>query len=656
MCGVVGVIANNEEVIDKNKLQNSVAILNHRGPDCQKIWIAKDGHAGLGHARLSIIDLKTGDQPLTNENHSLHLVANGEFYGFQRERLLLQKKGHRFATLSDSEIVLHWYEELGVDCLSRLRGEFAFILWDEQQQVCFAARDRFGIKPLYYSVINNTLYLASEVKALFALGIPRQWDMESMALFTNSTLNKNTRTLYKNIYQIPPGHYLLAKQGHDHAQIIPYWDLNYPDIQESPTASAPVLSTEDYVLQLREKLTEAVQLRLHADVPVACYLSGGLDSSAILGIAAKHYHKKMSAFTLAFEDADYDEQAIAKEMAEKANANFHPIAIKQQDLANHFDAAIWHGETFFYNGHGIAKFLLSRAVRDAGYKVVLTGEGADELFAGYPHFRMDQILYGQYKNDVTQQQKLLNELEKNNLISLGIVIPAINAASSQENTIESVQKILGYTPSWFLITLQGGLRMSQVLSDDFKMQAQKFDTYKTILENLDIKNQLRNRDPVNQSLYLWTKFRLCDYILTILGDRMEMAHSLEGRVPFLDHHVAEYMRDVPVSLKIHGMTEKYLLREAALPVLTDTVYLRQKHPFLAPPALLDVKQPFHDLLQSTLRSKDFASIPFFNQQKLIKILDQLPKMSRAECIAWDPILMMILSSARLQQQFGLQVG
>lgn len=645
MCGVVGVIAK-DTMIDKNNLQNSISILNHRGPDCQKIWLSNDGHVGLGHARLSIIDLVTGDQPLTNEDHSLHLVANGEFYGFERLRSQLQKNGHTFSTRSDSEIVLHLYEDKDVNCLEHLRGEFAFILWDQNKKVCFAARDRFGIKPLYYSVFNNKIYLASEVKALFAQGIPAVWDMESIGLFVSSTLNKNNRTNYKNIYQLPPGHYLLAKDGK--IQIHKYWDLDYPKAQDLQ----PTTTTSEYILQLREKLTEAVQLRLRADVPIACYLSGGLDSSAVLGLAAKHYDKKMPAFTLTFDNEDYDEEKIAKEMAEKANASFHPISIKQSDLATNFDEALWHSETFFYNGHGIAKFLLSKAVRDAGYKVVLTGEGADELFAGYPHFRVDQIFYGKYKDDTTQRQKMLAELEKANLISLGTIIPAISN-SGQPHTIDSLQQILGYTPSWLLIAMQAGVRMSQVLAADFKTVASQHDSYKEILANLDIENQLRGRDPVNQSLYLWSKFRLCDYILTVLGDRMEMAHSLEGRVPFLDHHVAEFMRNVPVNLKIHEMTEKYLLREAASPVLTDTVYQRQKHPFLAPPALLGAKQPFEELLQTTLRSNDFANIPFFNQKKIIELLDTLPNMSTTECIAWDPILMTILSLAKLQQQFKL---
>lgn len=647
MCGIVGIFSK-ETIVNKKLLQHSIASLNHRGPDCQKVWLSKNGQVGLGHARLSIIDLVSGDQPIANKTQRLHVVANGEFYGFEAIRAQLEKQGHVFSTKSDTEIVLHLYEDVGVNCLNELRGEFAFIIWDEEAQTCFAARDRFGVKPLFYTVFKNTLYLASEVKALFAAGVPAAWDEETMGLFAASTLTKTTRTFYKNIYQLPPGHYLMATNGK--IVIHKYWDLNYPTAE---TLRKQQYSTEEYVTQLREKLRESIKIRLRADVPIACYLSGGLDSSVVLGYAAKDYHKPLPAYTLSFEDEVYDEYKIAQEMAQKVNASFHPISIKQQDLADNFDEAIWHAETFFYNGHGIAKFLLSKAVRDDGYKVVLTGEGSDELFAGYPHFRLDHLYYGEYKDKPELRKQLLQKLEQNNAISVGIVFPSLDA-DEKNNMIASVHQTLGFTPSWFMIMLQGGRKIAEVLSSDFRKRTSKIDSYQQILQDFDIENQLRNRDPVNQSLYLWTKFRLCDYILTVLGDRMEMAHSLEGRVPFLDHHIAEFMRDVPVSLKIYEMTEKYLLREAAKPVLTETVYLRQKHPFLAPPALLDVNAPFHDLLQSTLRGASFANVPFFNQKKVIQLLDRLPKMNRQECIAWDPVLMIMLSIGKLQEKFGLR--
>lgn len=641
MCGIVGIFSFNSQ-INQDSLHKSLQTIIHRGPDSQKVWISSKKNVGLGHTRLSIIDLVSGDQPLTNETQKLHLVVNGEFYDFERQRKELEKKGHKFRTHSDSENAIHLYEDIGTNCLAQLRGEFAFILWDEENQLCFAARDRFGIKPLYYTVFNQTLYLASEVKALFAAGVPAEWDEDSMRLYTNNTLNLEYSTLFKGIRQIPPGHYLIAIN--QNVQTFKYWDFNYPELSNH----TPVLNSHEYIEQLRNKIDEAIRIRLRADVPVGCYLSGGLDSSTVLGVASAHAKKSIPAFTLTFDKEEYNEQMIAKEMSESTGATFYPIPIKQADLANHFIDAVKHGETFFYNGHAIAKYLLSKSVRDAGYKVVLTGEGADELFAGYPHFRIDQLLYGQKKSSSAERKKILAHLKKTNLVSLGILLP-----SNESHTIESIQKVLGYTPSWLLAALQSGYRMSEVLSDTFKSKEKDYDGFKVIFNTLDVENQLKRRDPVNQSLYLWSKFRLPHYILTILGDRMEMAHSIEGRVPFLDHHVAEFMRDVPVDLKIHEMTEKYLLREAAKPFLTNTVYKRQKHPFLAPPASLDTKQPFHELLQSTLRGSTLASIPFYDRNKVIRLLDKLPKMKMEECITWDPVLMVMLSTCILQEQFKI---
>lgn len=640
MCGIMGLFSGNKQV--DGALSNGIKALKHRGPDASRIWCSHDKRAGLAHARLSIIDLATGDQPISNETQRLHMVVNGEFYGYEKIRRELQRKGHQLRTQTDSEIALHLYEDHGIDCLKHLRGEFAFIIWDEEKEICFAARDRFGIKPLFFSVQNEALYLASEVKALFAAGVRAAWDEEAMAMFANSMLSLSDRHIFKNIYQIPPGHYLLARKGQ--IELMPYWDFDYPEMGSLPAN----LPEEEYVAQLRQAIEEAVRLRLRADVPVGCYLSGGLDSSAVLGLAAQHASAPIHAFTLSFEHEAYDEAKVAQEMAEHVGAFFHCLPIKQSDLADNFVEAVMHGEMFFINGHGIAKFLLSKEVRKTGHKVVLTGEGADEMFAGYPHFRVDQLLRGKNGLSHKLRQQCLHELQKTNAVSIGSLLP------DQRNTsIDSITNRVGFTPAWLSVCLQFADKISGILADGFKYKTQALDGFAMGLSHLDIERQLKDRDPVNQSLYLWNKFKLPTYILTVLGDRMEMAHSVEGRVPFLDHHVAEFMRKVPVELKIRGMTEKYLLRKAAQPVLTKAVYERQKHPFLAPPAFSGAKTPFHDLLQASFRSKAMASVPFFDQQRLIALLDRLPHMEKKEALLWEPVLMVVLSACVIQEQFKL---
>src|SRR5215469_16976929 len=264
MCGIVAFFSRchpNPEAA----LQRATQSLNHRGPDGQHYWMSQDGRVGLGHARLSIIDLTTGDQPITSEDGLTRIVVNGEFYGYEAIQRELQQSGHRLRTRSDSEIALHLYEDLGPHCLQKLRGEFAFVLWDETNGTMFAARDRFGIKPLFYAFHKGTLYLASEVKALFAAGVPRRWDAESVS---NSIEfgGHPVRTLFDGVFQVPPGHYLLATERH--IQLIRYWDFDYPRVD----SNAPVRSNAEYVAEFRHAFEEAVRIRLRADVPVGCYL------------------------------------------------------------------------------------------------------------------------------------------------------------------------------------------------------------------------------------------------------------------------------------------------------------------------------------------------------------------------------------------------
>jgi len=622
-------------------MERATRSLYHRGPDGQRHWIAPDGRVALGHARLSIIDLTTGDQPIASEDGRTRIIVNGEFYDYESIQRELEKSGHRLRTRSDSEIALHLYEDRGTQCLHRLRGEFAFVLWDETNRTIFAARDRFGIKPLYYAFHGDTLYFASEVKALFAAGVPARWDAESVSQSVECG-GHQVRTLYEGVFQVPPGHYLLATDKH--IQLIQYWDFDYP---KADSKAAP-RSDADYVAEFRFALEEAVRLRLRADVPVGCYLSGGLDSCAVLGLAAKHRRDPIRAFTLTFDRADYDEEREAREMAAKVGAEFFPIPIRQDDLADHFSDAIQQSETFCFNAHGVAKFLLSRAVRDAGYKVVITGEGSDEILGGYAHFRRDMLLYNRDGQDPATVKALLQDLENLNPVSRGLLLPHGTA-----KPLENVRRVLGFVPSWIETFSARSAKMQDLLAEDFGARVEAREGYHALLSDIDVRRQLAGRDPVHQSLYLWSKTLLPNYILAMLGDRMEMAHSIEGRVPFLDHHVVEVLRSQPVTQKIRGMTEKYVLREAVRDVVTDTVYRRQKHPFLSPPATLNPTEKLSTLVQDTLRGPVLASIPFFDQKKVVGLLDSVDTMDEGTRVANDQVLMILVSACVLQERFHL---
>ncbi len=643
MCGIVAMFSRGGPV-SPAVVQKARRRLHHRGPDGQRHWISPDGRVALGHARLSIIDLTTGDQPIASEDGRKHIIVNGEFYDYEATQRELERAGHHLRTRSDSEIALHLYEDLGIQCLHQLRGEFAFVLWDENHRTLFAARDRFGIKPLFYAVHGETLYLASEVKALFAAGVPARWDAESVAQATEFG-GHQMRTLFEGVFQVPPGHYLVATDRH--TELNKYWDFNYP----TKDNAALRRSGADYAAEFRHVLEEAVRLRLRADVPVGCYLSGGLDSCAVLGLAAKHRRDPIRAFTLTFDRPDYDEEKEAKEMASRAGADFFPIPIRQDDLADNFADAIQQSETFCFNAHGVAKYLLSRAVRDAGYKVVITGEGSDEILGGYAHFRRDMVLYNRDGQNPAEAAAILQDLERLNPVSRGLLLP-----HGAAKPLENVKRVLGFVPSWIETFSARGAKMQPLWASDFAERYGSRESYHSLLSGIDVRGQLSGRDAVHQSLYLWSKTLLPGYILNMLGDRMEMAHSVEGRVPFLDHKVVEVLCSQPVHQKIHGMTEKYVLREAVRDVITDTVYKRQKHPFLSPPATLNPKEKLSSLVNDTLRGPVLASIPFFDQKQVIGLLDSLHTMDEGAQVANDQVLMILVSACVLQERFGLEAG
>ena len=639
MCGIVAAVSR-DGAIRAPAIEAATRRLRHRGPDAQCAWVPADGRAGLGHARLSIIDLETGDQPIVNEDGRLRIVVNGEFYDFERIRCELERAGHTFRTRSDSEIALHLFEDRGPRALHALRGEFAFAIWDERDRQLFAARDRFGIKPLYYTVHDGTFYMASEVKALAALGVPLRWDRDSQ-YDIHFVSHPPDRTLFAGIYQLPPASYLVTDG--EQVRVLPYWDFDYPTADETPQVG----DEREWVERLAHSFEEAVRLRLRADVPVACYLSGGIDSCAVLGVASRLSSRPIRAYTLSFDHADYDEGELARAQAALSGAEFCRIPVRSDDLADHFSDALYQAERPFANAHVVAKYLLSRAVRDSGTKVVLTGEGSDEIFAGYPHFRRDLVLHGSNGHDPAGKAKLLAELAAANRASAGLLLP------NGSVPMDSVQRALGFVPSGLETWAQIGHGLLDVASDSFRETFAERDTFRVMLGSLDIERQLAGRHVLNQSLYVWSKTMLPNYILSNLGDRMEMAHSVEGRLPFLDHHVVEEAVRMPIAMKIKGMTEKYVLREAARPVLTEAVYARQKHPFMSPPATIQQKGALYAFLQDTLRGNALDGPGIYDRAKVAALLDAVPSMDDATRTRTDTLLMWMASLCVLSERLGL---
>lgn len=637
MCGFVVSVG---KPLAKSNIENALQSIKHRGPDDIGIWQSEDQKISFGHTRLSIIDLDGGKQPLTNRDQSLVAVVNGEFYGYEtiKEQVL---KDYPFKTQSDSEIILGLYERFGVLALNYLRGEFAFVLWDKRNKLIFAARDYFGIKPLFYQEHRDGISFASEAKAFPHLGYPLTFDEESF-YHTLNLFPQPKQSLFKDVYQILPAHYLIKSYGNPSHHEQSYWDFNYPKKEQFAH-----ISEQEAAQGLRDVLSEAVRLRLRADVPVGCYLSGGIDSCTALGIAQTMSQKPIEAFCLTFDDDDYNEAQQAHEMAAMVGAHYHPIPITQKDIAMGFEDAVFHGERFLVNGHAVAKFLLSRAVNNAGIKVVLTGEGSDEIFGGYAHFRQDLILYGETAFEHEKEQ-LLEQLRLTNKVSRGLLL------NDDINPFEqALINQIGFMPGFMRGFGQVAPKMKELFINDIDAHFRERNLMLTALSHLDIAGQVIGRDCLSKSLYLWSKLVLPYYLLTVLGDRMEMAHSVEGRLPFLDHKLVEYVVSLPSNLKINGMTEKYILRKAAQPFITKTIFERQKHPFLAPPSLLSQPQnPMEELINDTLRGNDMKNMPFIDQMKVTKLLDIVPQIPEEQKSGLDSVLLILLSACLLNKRIA----
>jgi asparagine synthase (glutamine-hydrolysing) len=640
MCGIFAAMS--RRGLTPERRDAALRSLQHRGPDGSGSWTSRDGRWTLGHTRLSIIGLNNGDQPLTSPDGAVHLIVNGEFYGYREIRDRLRASGYRFATESDSEIALHLYDERGIQAANELRGEFALIIADERQQAMIAIRDRFGIKPLYYSIVNGDVFFASEIKALLAMGVPAAWDLEGA---TGGVGRSHEKTEFAGIGTVPPGCYAIARHGQ--VRFYPYWDWEIPTAEQMKRDTR---SEAEIVEEFRQALHDSVRQRLVADVEVASYLSGGIDSCAVLGLAQQSTHRPIRAFTLTFENPLYDEASIAEAQAKHVGASYHPIPITGREIADAYADAVWHAETQMFNGHGVAKYLLSRAVRDAGIKVVFTGEGADEMLGGYPYFRVDAL------NDnpsltAAERAALLDQMLGANPATRAFMLPT-QVSNPEMNAIE---RRLGWLPA----TLNVGAAMMSGVAPLFRADlVERIHNYRPLISALDrlpIGQRVTGRDRLNQMLYINAKTVLPNFILNYLADRMEMAHSIEGRVPFLDHHVAEAAARVPVNMKVKGIREKHVLREATKDVLIPEVYDRQKHPFTTPPTR-NANDPMLAFYRDTFASQAAQDQPIYDMTKVRAALDRLLECPADQRIAMEGGLQRVASVIIMQDKFAMSAG
>lgn len=629
MCGIFAAWLRSG--VSAEQVQRATREMQHRGPDGAGCWISSDRQVGLGHRRLSIIGVDNGQQPIGNEDDSIQLVVNGEFYGFESIRRELEQAGHRFRTESDSELALHLYEELELDFVCRLRGEFSLVVWDGRQRRLIAVRDRFGVKPLFYAQTPAGVFIASEAKALFAAGVPREWDVESFFDAASMQYVLPDRTVFRGVRQVPPGCLLTVDNGN--VEVQRYWDI--PGSPDDSTA----LDSErelDLIEQCRHHVVDAISARLRSDVPVCFQLSGGLDSSVVLGTAAAHSSHPVDAYTVTFGDADYDEGRFARDVARAHNVALHSVEVSPIEVIRSLPEAVRLSEGLCINGHLSAKFLLHRRIHADGYKVVLTGEGADEAFAGYGHLRCD------HWRSIARDD-LINDMAATNRTSLGMML-----THGDGLVLDGVQRRLGFVPEWMAAKATYGHRVHQLLNRDFLAEFRNRDPYGELVDSV-CSDRRRNGSVVDRSTRLWSRSALANYILGTLGDGTEMAHSVEGRVPFLDHQLWDFLRNVPLDMKIRDRTEKHILREAMREFVPDSIYRREKHPFDAPPVTVAGDTECQSEVDDVLHSTAFEQQPFFDPTCTRQRFEQLQQADRTTQQAWDPVIMTVLSAVAIQQ-------
>ncbi|MCU7845673.1 MAG: asparagine synthase (glutamine-hydrolyzing) [Candidatus Thiodiazotropha sp. (ex Monitilora ramsayi)] len=568
MCGIAGIInANGGNPPTHAELKQMIEAVHHRGPDGYGYF--SNERIGLAHARLSIIDLIDGDQPIRNEDGSIQVVFNGEIFNYIELRESLVKSGHHFYTHSDTEVIVHLYEQHGLDFVDHLNGQFAIALWDNNRQRLVIARDRAGIRPLFYTEVGGRIYFSSEVKSLFSLpDIPRKINVKALQeIFTFwSTLPPNS--LFEGVRTLAPGSLMLIERGEK--KIIKYWDWDF-----SAEGIDHNRSADDWAEELRSLMIDSVRLQLRADVPVGAYLSGGLDSSVITSLIKNYTDTPLRTFSIGFEDEEFDESGFQKELVDYLGTNHSHVMCKRSDIGEAFPRVIWHTETAIVRTAPTPLMLLSGAVTNSDYKVVLTGEGADEVFGGYDIFKEAKVRrFWSRSPNSKWRPRILERLYPYLKHS-----PTGSGAFSQrffQQGMESIDKpYFAHIPRWS--TTQ---RVTQFLSEEVKSlygQSLSYDIISRLLpEEIDSWKSL------NKDQYIEANTLLSGYLLSSQGDRVAMANSIEARFPFLDHRVIEFAATMPNRYKIMGLDEKYMLKRAMKGLVPDSIRTRSKQPYRAP--------------------------------------------------------------------------
>lgn len=602
MCGICGVVNNDrEQSVDQDVLKKMCDVITHRGPDDEGFYLNQQ--VGLGMRRLSIIDLSTGKQPISNEDGTIWIVFNGEIYNHKTVRAELETLGHRFRTQTDTEAIVHAYEEYGDSCVQKLNGMFAFAIWDNRDHTVLLARDRVGIKPLYYFFDKNRLIFGSEIKSILQSGdIPKRIDLQALDHFLTYEFIPAPLSIFQDIKKLPPGHTLKLKNNE-------IWVRSYWDVELKSNGASPAEIKQN----LRELLQDAVKIRLMSDVPLGAFLSGGVDSSIIVALMAQVMEEPVKTFSIGFEDSTYNELKYARMIAEKFNTEHHEFIIKP-DAVELADNLVKFLDEPFGDFSIFPTYLVSKMAREY-VTVVLSGDGGDELFAGYDHYIADKIARKYYG-------RLPQQFRNGFLTKFLDMIPP---SSRKKGLINRAKRFVEgmklpedlHHTRWMIFWQQAEKEM--LYDNDIKSGMQEFDPFKFTRSYFANVGYNRN-DEINKQMYVDLKMYLVDNIL-VKVDRMSMATSLEARVPYLDYRFVEFAATIPGDYKMQGLKTKVILKQAMEELLPGEILYRGKEGFSIPIKNW-LKKELKPLMMDTLAPDKIKREGFFNSEYIDRLANE----------------------------------
>jgi asparagine synthase (glutamine-hydrolysing) len=567
MCGINGIAFSSRSgrTVSRPLLEAMRDVIRHRGPDDEGLFI--DRNVGLGHRRLAIVDVAAGHQPMTNEDASLHITYNGEIYNHADYREWLESRGHVYKTHCDTETILHLYEEYGVGCLEHLRGMFAFAIWDQRKQELFIARDRLGVKPLYYfHADDGSLYFGSEIKSIFAAGaLKPELNYAALPDYLANHAPSGESTLFKGVKRLLPGQRLVWHDGKIH--IYRYWDVSFRKATDGRYDDG------DLIEQWRELFRTSVKLRLMADVPLGMFLSGGIDSSAIAAMMSTMVDEPIKTFSVAFRERDANELEYARLVAEKYKTDHHEVVVSPEDFFAALPNLIWHEDEPLAHPSSVALYFVSR-LASQHVKVVLTGEGSDELLGGYARYwkTLQNLAWG------NRYHKLTPGVIKNGVRNLLGALP--DGSRAKQKLLRTFLTLSPDIESLYLDNFAVYSRQTQpqLLTPEAREQiGPDVDPYRVIHEMMELTDAESLLDRL-----LYSDIKTYLHELLMKQDQMSMATSLESRVPFLDHKLVEFTASLPERLKLRGWTTKYILRQSMKGILPDAILTRPKMGFPVP--------------------------------------------------------------------------